>query len=315
MTTRTARWAAVVAGLGLGLASLTSPSAALPTIGDGPNETVLPVRATAGARTTGAPLIVIDPGHSGTTIRRTTTHGLRDIDYPNYPEIYEMWDVSRCVGAALRTDGYRVTLTKKLASSTVSLAARAAIANDGAASLAVSVHDDHSQPASFQATYSQRGVQHAGSYHPMYRGTGSHRTVYRNTAVARRSQTYATKIAKARTTAQGHHVSVAENTFTGRPPLEPGNLALVQLLAKVPWVYNEVGARTAGRSTTAMSIGAETGYATGLLAGIEASVPIAGRTTPSAKATTGLHGCLVRQVGARGHYTRPTRYLPYGWRG
>ena len=34
--------------------------------------------------------------------------------------------------------------------------------------------------------------------------------------------------------------------LTGRPPLEPGNLALVQLLADVPWVYNEMGAKNRG---------------------------------------------------------------------
>ncbi|MGI8458835.1 MAG: N-acetylmuramoyl-L-alanine amidase [Propionibacteriaceae bacterium] len=319
MTRRAARRTAVAVGLSVALGSVMSSAVALPTIGNGPNQTVLPSSSgsqiDASARATSpAPMIVIDPGHSGSTIRGTTTNGLRDIDYPNYPEIFEMWDVSSCVGAALKTDGYRVTLTKRSALSSVSLADRAAIANRAHAALAISVHDDHSQSASFQATYSQRGVQHAGREHPMYRGNGNHRTTYHHAAVATRSQEYATTIAAARTTAQGS-VRVAENTFTGRPPLEPGNLALVQLLSNVPWVYNEVGARTAGNATRAMSIGAETAYGRGLLAGVEASVPIQGRTEPSASAVAGLPGCLVEQIGTSGHVTRPTRYLPYGWRG
>lgn len=261
-----------------------------------------------------APVIVIDPGHSGGTIMSRTTHGLRDVDYSNYPEIYETWDVSTCVARALRTDGYRVTLTKKHALSSVSLADRAAIANRAKAALAVSVHDDHGQSSAFQATYSQRGVTHTGRHHAMYRGVGSHRTVFAHPTVARRSETYATKIAQARTTAQHHQVTVRENSFAGRAPLEPGNLALVQLLADVPWVYNEAGARTAGSPTRAMSISAETAYATGLLAGIEASVPlVAGRANPATTSAAGLRGCLTKQVGTPDHLTRPTRHLPYGW--
>ena len=79
-----------------------------------------------------------------------------------------------------------------------------------------------------------------------------------------------------RARAQGRPVSVRENVYTGRPPLEPGNLALVQLLTQVPWVYNEMGAKTRGSTTRAMSIASETGYATGLLRGVEAAVPLPG---------------------------------------
>lgn len=60
-----------------------------------------------------APMIVIDPGHSGKRISSVDKRiHLRDIDYPNLPEIYEMWVVSTCVGRALEIDGYRVSLTK-----------------------------------------------------------------------------------------------------------------------------------------------------------------------------------------------------------
>ena len=263
-------------------------------------------------RTTAAPMIVIDPGHSGRRITTRTASGLRDVDYPNFPEIYETWDISTCVAQALRTDGYRVTLTKQHALSSVSLADRAAIANRAKAALAVSVHDDHGQSSTFQATYSQRGVAQAGRYPAMYRGDGSDRTVFDHPTVARQSESAATKIATARTEAQRQRVTVQQNSFSGRAPLEPGNLALVQLLTDVPWVYNEAGARTGRSATTAMTISNETGYAAGLLAGIEASVPLAtGRARPTS--ATGLRSCLVAQIGAAGDLSRPTRYLPYGW--
>jgi N-acetylmuramoyl-L-alanine amidase len=260
-----------------------------------------------------APLIVIDPGHSGKSIRSTDpASGLSDIDYPNYPEIYEMFDIGTCVGKGLRTDGYRVTLTKAKALDSVGLAARAKIANDGKAALAISVHDDHSQGASFQATYSQRGIKHDGKYHAMYRGTGSRRTVFSDAAVAKASEKAAATIARERTKAQGRTVGVRENTYTGRAPLEPGNLAIVQLLAKVPWVYNEAGAKAGSSTTRAMSIATEQDYAKGLVLGVEAAVPLpAGPVAQPSAGVQQLEACLTTAAKpGDGRVTRPARYRP-----
>ena len=262
-----------------------------------------------------APLIVIDPGHSGRSIRGTDrATGLRDIDYPNYPEIYEVFDVSSCVGKGLRTDGYRVALTKRKALDSVSLAERARVANDGRAALAISVHDDHSQGPGFQATYSQRGVERDGKYHAMYRGSDSKRTVFADEAVAKASEQAAATIARARAEAQGRKVSVRENTFTGRAPLEPGNLAIVQLLAKVPWVYNEAGAKSGGSTTRAMSIATEEAYAKGLLTGVEAAVPLpAGPVAQPSAGAKQLKECLVTAAKpGDGRVTRPARHRPAG---
>lgn len=261
-------------------------------------------------------MIVIDPGHSGHSIRSTDAKtGLRDIDYPNYPEIYEVFDVSSCVQQGLIRDGYRVTLTKTKPLADVSLAKRAAVANRAKADLAISVHDDHSQSPEFEATYSQRGVEHGGSYHPMYRGAGSHRTVFSNRAVARKSERAAAVIAAQRSVTQRRHVTVRENSFTGRSPLEPGNLAIVQLLATVPWVYNEMGAKTSGSTTKGMSISSETAYARGLLLGIEAAVPIdRDKVDQPSTGAESVHGCLVKRIEPTpGRYSRPHRYLPVGF--
>ena len=262
-------------------------------------------------------MIAIDPGHSGRSITSTDqATGLRDVDYPNYPEIYEMFDVSYCVAEGLRADGYRVVLTKKRAMASVGLAKRAEIATKSKADLAISVHNDHSQGPGFQATYDQRGRRDPdGSYHAMYRGTGAERTVFDHPAIARKSQRYAKIIAEARTETQGRVVGVRENSFNGRPPLEPGNLALVQLLAEVPWVYNETGAKTKGDVSTAVSIGVETRYARGVLLGVERSVPLAaGVVDQPSQGYRGLRRCLVQRVEPRpGTYTRPKAYLPDGF--
>ena len=296
-----------------------SPVAPPPTLAPNPSTSAVPSASPAptAARSPAAPgpVIVIDPGHSGTSIRSTdSATGLRDIDYPNYPEIYEMFDISSCVGQGLRADGYRVTLTKRKALDSVGLAARARVANEAHAALAISVHDDHSQGPGFQATYSQRGVRHNGDYHAMYRGSGSRRTVFRDAAVAKASEKAAAAIARERTKTQGRTVGIRENTYTGRAPLEPGNLAIVQLLAKVPWVYNEAGAKSGGSTTRAMSIATEEAYAKGLVLGVEAAVPLT--SGPVAQPSAGvrqLHACLVTAAKpGNGRVTRPSRYRPAG---
>jgi hypothetical protein len=63
-----------------------------------------------------------------------------------------------------------------------------------------------------------------------------------------------------------------------------------------------------------MTIPAEREYAAGLVAGVEAAVPLAtGR--PSSTASAGsLTRCLTRQVEpAPGKFTRPREYLPTGY--
>jgi N-acetylmuramoyl-L-alanine amidase len=295
-----------------------SLSAALLASGMSTAEAEPPVLETPAAALSGhrAPLIVIDPGHSGKYMRsREPVTGLRDITYPNYPEIYETFDISICVARALKADGYRVILTKKHALDNVSLAARARVANQNKADLAISVHNDHGQGSRFQATYDQRGLKGPnGKYHAMYRGRGDHRTVFRLPEVAKKSQRYARIIAAERSTAQRHKVTVRENSFNGRAPLEPGNLAIVQLLAKVPWVYNEMGAKSGSSVYQATSIASEVTYARGLLAGVEAAIaPPSGADHPSAK-TPWLRRCLTKQVEpSPGRYTRPRVYLPLGF--
>ena len=202
----------------------------------------------------------------------------------------EVFDVSSCVAVDLRAIGYRVVLTKKKATSTVSLTRRAEIADQAHADLAISVHDDHSQTARFQAVYSQRGIKHDGRYHAMWRGSGTNRTVFDRPEVARKSARSTRLIARARSAAQHRPVEITEEDFTGRSGLEPGNLALVQLLSRVPWVYSESGAQTDGSTTRELTVRAETAYAKGILDGIVAAVPVKG-AKPESKAA--VRQCIV----------------------
>lgn len=73
--------------------------------------------------------------------------------------------------------------------------------------------------------------------------------------------------------------------------MEPGNLALVQLLSHVPWVYSEAGARRHGSTTRPMTVKARTGYAKGILNGIVAAVPLKG-AKPEPRAA--MRQCILR---------------------
>src|SRR5690606_24979292 len=91
-------------------------------------------------RATEQPVIVIDPGHSGDSIKsREPRTGLTDFDYPNDPEMDEVFAVSSCVTDALEDLDYKVIMTKEHVDDTVGLVERAEIANDADADLAVSV--------------------------------------------------------------------------------------------------------------------------------------------------------------------------------
>lgn len=208
-------------------------------------------------------VVMLDPGHSGHAISHVdpVIH-LHDGDYPNIPELSEVWDVTLLVQSALTRDGYVVLRTKSRRDDSRYLAARAAAAVNAHADIAVSVHDDHGASASFQTVYPQfvGGYRGGGSSGPVTRFT--------NARTACLSLQYSTAISQKRSRTQQHAVAIARNNFAGRAPLAPGNLALVQLLAgSVPWVYNESGVH--GN----MTLTQKRTYALGIVLGIESVVP------------------------------------------
>ena len=58
----------------------------------------------------------------------------------------------------------------------------------------------------------------------------------------------------------------------GTRGLPAGNIWLVQLLSRVPWIYNESGGNSAGMS--GLNAADEHTYADGLVAGVEHCIPI-----------------------------------------
>ena len=58
----------------------------------------------------------------------------------------------------------------------------------------------------------------------------------------------------------------------GSRGLAPGNIWMVQLLAHVPWIYNEAGGNSAGMDRTERQD--EQRYADGLVASVEHCLPL-----------------------------------------
>jgi N-acetylmuramoyl-L-alanine amidase len=218
------------------------------------------------------PVIVIDPGHSPAIRSTDPATGLDDSDYENEPEMQDVFAVATLVRQRLEADGYRVVLTKATATTRVSLGQRAAIANTAHAALAISIHDQAGTNGGigFQQGNNIVYYQAVGDYR---QNSSGRRITFSDSSVAATSQRFASIFQSARAAAEGHHVTVQGNVGydLGTRGLAPGNIWIVQLLSTVPWIYNEAGGNSTGRS--GLDAADEQRYADGLVAGVERSVP------------------------------------------
>ena len=223
--------------------------------------------------TTSKPVIVLDPGHSPYLHRIDPVTGLDVSDYANEPEMRDVYAVARLVRARLIADGYRVFMTKHGVNDRVSLARRARIANRVHAALAVSIHDQSGAEGGIRFNRGNDVVyyQRVGTYRVNVNGT---RVTFTNARVAALSRHYGHVFRTERARVQHHAVQLRGSVGydLGRRGLAAGNIWMVQLLAHVPWIYNEVGGNSAGR--VGLNAKDERRYANALVASIERCVPL-----------------------------------------
>jgi N-acetylmuramoyl-L-alanine amidase len=253
---------AAVALLGLGLscaasantattaaASTTTPSAApapqttvaaapVPTTTSSPVSTS--DSAGGGSGSTGevpapGPLIVLDPGHSGTSLTTIDpATQIRDEEYLNTPETQNMFEVATLLKAKLEAAGYRVLMTKQAWDDTVSKRDRVNVANENHAALGVSIHTSGHTFGSYGQIY----VQRMDSYRETILGQ---KVYFALPEVAALSAQYGRIFLEERRKIEGPSVVVTVNDGWGERGLAPGNLPIVQLFAQVPWILNEAG--------------------------------------------------------------------------
>lgn len=174
--------------------------------------------------------VVIDPGHGPNKTTTDSATGLTMVESDNQPEGHDVWEVANQIKDDLSKDGYNVILTKKTEDDNVTFRQRAEVADNNHASLALSIHGDPGLPDPGEIF-----VQKVG----LYRGSGSNKTTFKDADVAQKSQQYAQIFKQERESAGGGSVVIKDNSFDGRAGLEPGNIPMVQLFSKTPWVYNE----------------------------------------------------------------------------
>ncbi len=220
--------------------------------------------------------IVLDPGHTraGKGERDKET-GLWIGEYANVPEVDDVWKVAQKVKTKLSEDGYTVILTKSAVDSYTNLKLRAEVANKANAALAVSIH---TTPGKFSDSSTARSNPNWATPQRMngWREGTKGRVTFTNQELADKSAGYAKKIAEARAKAIGGKAVVTttlfdEGTFDRGGNMSKGNIAINQLFAKVPWVYNEAG-------QTGLNLDQ---YADGLIEGIKAAVPLIPTSSPT----------------------------------
>jgi N-acetylmuramoyl-L-alanine amidase len=218
-------------------------------------------------------VIVLDPGHSVTVHATDPATGLDVSDYENEPEMRDVYAIALLVKAQLQNAGYRVLMTKSSLGNPTSLGDRAAVANYAHAALAVSIHDQAGSSGGIPFASGNNTVyyQSVGNYRTTASGK---RVTFTDANVAALSKKYGAIFQTQRARTEGHSVTLLGNTGydLGGRGLPAGNIWIVQLLSKVPWIYNEAGGNSPGQS--GLDTTDEQRYANGLVASIERCVPV-----------------------------------------
>jgi N-acetylmuramoyl-L-alanine amidase len=185
----------------------------------------------------------------------------------------DVFAVADLVRAQLQTAGYRVIVTRATVETPVLLNQIAAIANNARAALALSIHDQAGDNGGIGFNQGNNIVyyQSVGTYRVANNGK---RTVFLDRDVAALSQKYGQIFRTERARAESHPVTLQGDVGydLGSRGLNPGNIWLVQLLAHVPWIYNEAGGNSAGMS--GLNAVDQQKYANGLVASVETCVPL-----------------------------------------
>ena len=216
----------------------------------------------------GRPVIVVDPGHSPFISAVDSGTGLNVSDYENEPEMRDVFAVAELVRTKLEAAGYRVIMTKTSATARVSLGQRAVIANTAHAALALSIHDQAGSNGGLAFDQANNTVyyQSVGDYRATPTGN---KVVFTDSRVAALSQKYGQIFRDQRAAVEGHPVVLRGNVGydLGSRGLPAGNIWIVQLLSRVPWIYDEAGGNSAGMS--GLNSTDKEKYADGLVAGVE----------------------------------------------
>jgi N-acetylmuramoyl-L-alanine amidase len=221
----------------------------------------------------GAPIIVLDPGHSPSISGVDPATGLDVSTFENEPEMHDVFAVAELVKQQLQAAGYRVLMTKSSVMDRVNLGQRVAITDQAHAALALSIHDQAGSNGGigFDAGNNIVYYQSVGTYRVNTSGTRIYFTDAKLAAVsAKCGQIFRDE----RSRVEDHSISLMGNTGydLGSRGLPAGNTWREQLLSRIPWIYNEAGGNSAGMS--GLDASDKQRYANGLVAAVEHCIPL-----------------------------------------
>jgi N-acetylmuramoyl-L-alanine amidase len=185
----------------------------------------------------------------------------------------DVFAVAELVKTRLERDGYRVIMTKSTVNTPVLLNQIAATANNAHAALAMSIHDQAGANGGIGFDQGNNIVyyQSVGGYRQAPNGR---KIVFTDSRVAALSKRYGEVFRAQRARAESHWVTLQGNVGydLGSRGLDSGDMWIVQLLAHVPWIYNEAGGDSAGMS--GLSSIDKRKYANGLAASVENCIAV-----------------------------------------
>jgi N-acetylmuramoyl-L-alanine amidase len=189
--------------------------------------------------------------------------------------MHDVFAVAELVRQKLQAAGYRVLMTKSSVMDRVNLGQRVAIADQAHAALGVSIHDEAGSNGGigFDAGNNIVYYQSVGTYRV---NTSGKRIYFTDEQLAAVSAKYGQIFRDERARVEGHSVTLLGNTGydLGSRGLPAGNIWREQLLAHVPWIYNEAGGNSAGMS--GLDAADEQRYADGLVASVEHCIALPG---------------------------------------
>lgn len=215
---------------------------------------------TGTAQAAEGPLIVLDPGHSGSTLNTIDPETqILDQEYLNTPETQNMFEVATILKGKLEAAGYRVLMTKQAWNDTVCKRDRVNVANSNGAALAVSLHTSYH----VFGQYGQIYVQKMDSYRENINGE---RVYFNLPDVAALSQKFGQIFLTERRKMEGPSIVLTVNDWWAGRGQPPGNIPIPQLFSKVPWIFCEAG--------VPQNSADKNGYAQSVFNAITACVPL-----------------------------------------
>ena len=216
--------------------------------------------------------VFLDPGHGGDSISVDPETGLKDIEYMNEDEAKDVWKIANDAKAKLEEAGYKVILSKSSVDEVANFREKSNRANASKASIGVSIHTTG-------GTTDYTWGQSIGAYRD-YLGK---KIEFSDQAVADKSQQFVSTFNTVRATTEKVNPSTEYVSYDHVKELggSGGNLALIMLWAKIPWVYLEKATGTPPNENRPLTEQEIKDYTATVVEGVKKTVPTSGTSTGS----------------------------------